>query len=225
MVGGFVSDPENSNSLAPIIRETSEKGALEAVVPINGDCVFGPVPSRDEVRRAISDLQRFVKAHSASKSELDGVQQLLYRFDQTNMLQSPGYAKFHDAFSTMQTEPAFQNTVASISSDKAVWEAIQSNKAVQDLQGSIFAAKKERLLTCSEEEPDIMALIIRWILKFTRSKLLELAESFGLLVSEMIQSSPKDKPTSELDHLLEEKVRSSLLLSVIIMLIVVISRS
>ncbi|XP_073023487.1 uncharacterized protein [Primulina eburnea] len=108
---------------------------------------------------------------------------------------------------------------------KAVWEAIQSNKAVQDLQGSIFAAKKERLLNCSEEEPDIMALIIRWILKFTRSKLLELAESFGLLVNEMIQSSPKDKPTSELDHLLEEKVRSSLLLSVIIMLIAVISRS
>ncbi|XP_073291308.1 3-hydroxyisobutyryl-CoA hydrolase-like protein 1, mitochondrial [Primulina huaijiensis] len=225
MEGGFVSDTENSNSLEPIIGKTSDKGALEAVVPSNGDCVFGPVPSRVEVRRAISDLQRFVNTHSASKSELDGVQQLLYRLDQTNMLQSPGYAKFHDAFSTMQVEPAFRNTVASISSDKAVWEAIQSNKAVQDLRGSIFAAKKKTFLNCLEEEPDIIALIMRWILNFTRSRVLELAESFGLLVNEMIQSSPKDKPASELENLLEEKVRSSLLLSIIIMLIVVITRS
>ncbi|KZV43496.1 hypothetical protein F511_19040 [Dorcoceras hygrometricum] len=220
---GFASDPENSNSLAPIIGETSEKGAIEAVLPRNGDCVLGPVPSRDEVRRAISDLQRFVDTNSASKSELDGVQQLLSRLDQTNMLQSPGYEKFHEAVSAMQGDPAFRNTVASISSDKAVWEAIQYNKAVQDLQGSVFAAKKERLLNYSEEQ-DIIALILRWILNVTRSKVLELAESFGFLVNEMIHSSHKDKPISELDHLLEEKVRSSLLLSIVIMLIVVITR-
>ncbi|XP_073138112.1 uncharacterized protein [Henckelia pumila] len=224
-MGGSASDPENSNSLAPIMGETSDKGAVEAVVPSNGDCVLGPVPSQDEVRRAISDLQRFVNAHSASKSELDGVQQLLHRLDQTNMLQSPGYAKFRDAFRTMQVEPAFKNTVTSISCDKAVWEAIQRNKAVQDLPGSIFAAKKGRLLNCSEEEADIIFLILRWILNFTRSRVLELAERFGFLLAEMIQSSPKDKPTSELDHLLEEKVRSSLLLSIVIMLIVVITRS
>ncbi|KAL0288101.1 UNVERIFIED_CONTAM: hypothetical protein Sradi_7106800 [Sesamum radiatum] len=188
-----------------------------------GDCAFGSVPSRVEVERAILDLQRFMHGLSASKSGLDGLQGWLHHHD-PKMLQSPGFVKFQDAFSMMQEQPALQNMVVSISSDKAVWEAILSNKAVQELQGSISAVKEAKQLSYNEE-PDIAMLILRWIMSFTKSKILELVEKFIQLVNEIFQSSPKEKPTSELTDHLEEKVRSSLLLSVVILLIVVVTRS
>ncbi|KAG8363418.1 hypothetical protein BUALT_Bualt19G0020300 [Buddleja alternifolia] len=142
-----------------------------------------------------------------------------------------------------------QNMVVSISSDKAVWEAILSNKAVQDIQGSISARfsslkskdrtegkvmvllmlsdfyGKEEKLKSYNEEPDISILILKWIMEFTRSKILELVDKFGLLVNEILKPAPKEKPTSELTDLLEEKVRSSLLLSVVIIFIVVVTRN
>ncbi|KAI3449075.1 hypothetical protein Pfo_005740 [Paulownia fortunei] len=188
-----------------------------------GDCIFGSVPSRVEVERAILDLQRFMHGLTTSRSERDGLQGLLYH-NGSKMTQAPGFVKFCDAFSMMQKEPSLLNMVISISCDKAVWEAILSNKAVQDLRGSIPAAKEEKLLSYSEE-PDLAILILRWIMGFTKSKVLELIEKFGLLVNEIFQPAPKEKPTSELTDLLEEKVRSSLLLSVVILLIVVATRS
>ncbi|GFP91104.1 hypothetical protein PHJA_001254400 [Phtheirospermum japonicum] len=117
--------------------------------------------------------------------------------------------------------------VISISCDKAVWDSILSNKAVQDLQGS--TASKEKLLMSYAEEQDIAILIMKWVAGFTKSTLSELVEKFALLVSDIFKSSSpkkaKDKPTSELADLLEEKIRSSLLLSVVILLIVVVTRN
>lgn len=60
---------------------------------------------------------------------------------------------------------------------------------------------------------------------FTKSKVLELVEKFLFLVHEIIQPATKEAPTSDVTDLLEEKVRSSLLLSVAIVLIVVVTRN
>ncbi|KAK6121625.1 hypothetical protein DH2020_044633 [Rehmannia glutinosa] len=189
----------------------------------NGDYIFGSVPSRVEVERAILDLQRFMQSLSINRSELDGLRGLLHQ-NESKMLQSHGFVKFCDAFSMMQKEPSFQNMVISISCDEAVWEAILSNKAAQDLQASIPAAKEEKLVSYTEK-PDIEILILKWIMGFTKSKVLEIFEKFVLLVNEIFRSDQKEKPTSELTDLLEEKVRSSLLLSVVILVIVGVTRN
>lgn len=184
------------------------------------DSILGPVPSRSEVEKAILDLQRFMQSYSASKSEFNGIKGLLHGHD-SKMLHTPGFVRLRDAFNMMQSEPPLQNLVASLSCDKAVWEAILSNKAIQNLQA---AAKEQKLLT-SAEEPDITILIFRWIADFTKSKILELVEKFLLLINEILQPNQKEKPTSDLTDLMEDKVRSSFLLSVLIILIVVTTRS
>lgn len=85
-------------------------------------------------------------------------------------------------------------------------------------------ADKEEKQLRSPEEPGISVLIMKWIMGFTRSKVLELLEKFGSLVKEILEPGSKEKPTSELTDLLAEKVRSSFLLSFVILLIVVITR-
>ncbi|KAK6120717.1 hypothetical protein DH2020_045542 [Rehmannia glutinosa] len=202
------------NSLAAIF------GGSQSCSQNNGDCIFGSVPSRVEVERAILDLQRFLSIY---RSEHNGLLGLLHH-NESKMLQSHGFVKFCDTFSMMQKEPSFQNMVTSISCDEAVWEAILSNKAAQDLQASIHAAKEEKPVRYTEK-PDIEILILKWIMGFTKSKVLEIFEKFVLLVNEIFQSDQKEKPTSELTDLLEEKVRSSLLLSVVILVIVVVTRN
>ncbi|XP_051132399.1 uncharacterized protein LOC127252321 [Andrographis paniculata] len=189
----------------------------------NGDSVFGSVPSRFEVEKAILDLERFMSGLSNSKSELNGVKGLLHD-QQSKILEAPGFAKFMEAFSMMRSDPAFQKSVASISSDKAVWEALMSNKAVRRLQDSIPKAKQQELLTYSEE-PDIAILILKWITDFTKAKILELVDKFLLLVNEILQPVLKRRPSSDRPQLLDEKVRSSFVLSVVIILIVITTRS
>ncbi|KAL7083357.1 hypothetical protein ACP275_14G156400 [Erythranthe tilingii] len=192
-----------------------------------GGSVFGSVPTRFEVEKAILDLQRLMHGLSNTKPKLDGLQSLVRNEDEySRMLQAPGFLKFRDTFSMMQREPSFQNTVISISCDRAVWEAILSNNAVHDLRGSIPPAKEEVKGVSCNQETDIAIVVLKWIMGFTKSKVFELVEKFGFLVNEILQTGPKGKSNSDnVADLLEEKVRSSLLLSLVIVLIVVVTRN
>lgn len=88
-----------------------------------------------------------------------------------------------------------------------------------------FLASEEERMQTSNEEADIANLILKWILGFTISKIVDAIEKIGLMMAELFLPADKEKPTSELTDLVEEKIRSSLLLSVIILLIVVVTRS
>lgn len=54
---------------------------------------------------------------------------------------------------------------------------------------------------------------------------MDVIEKIGLMMAELFVPGDKEKPTSELTDLVEEKIRSSLLLSVVILLIVVVTRN
>ncbi|KAL3537041.1 hypothetical protein ACH5RR_000407 [Cinchona calisaya] len=182
-------------------------------------CVFGSAPSRFEVENAMADLQRFMPGEV--KSDFHWHQPIVFPRDSI-MLQSPGYGRIHDAFRMLQREPSVQNMVVSISCDKAVWNAILNNNAVKNLQGSLSAGEKMQTFT---EEADIANLILKWILGFTKTKVVDMIEKIGLMMAELFLPADKEKPTSELTDLVEEKIRSSLLLSVVIILIVVVTRN
>ncbi|KAH6812177.1 hypothetical protein C2S51_025939 [Perilla frutescens var. frutescens] len=233
MGGGFMF-AANSTSLSAATppfsatRSSPTPATCTGIQPCYGsvnDCIFGPVPSRAEVENAILELQRFMEGVSTTnKPEVEGFH------GQLGFHQYPGFIKFSDAFAMMQAEPPLQSLVVSISCDKAVWESILSNKAVDDLRGSLAAAaaagKEEKQVRCSTNECELAEIIWRWIIGFTKSKAIEMVEKFVSVVSEMFKHAPcrDDEPTSELHHLLDQKIRSSLLLSIIILLIVVVSR-
>jgi hypothetical protein len=143
-----------------------------------------------------------------------------------SMLKSLGFGNVDDAFSLLQIDPSVQRMVSSISSDKAVWDAILSNNAVQNLQQSLSAAKEVRPQS-SSEKPDLATMIVDWILDIAKAKVLELIEQFISLVTMIFQPPEQKKKfaAQNTDGRLDEKLRSSLLLSVIILLIVVVTRA
>ncbi|XP_060218933.1 uncharacterized protein LOC132645765 [Lycium barbarum] len=192
------------------------------------DSSFGSVPSSWEVEKALSELQSFMSGRYAPREEMDWLEPMPNPH-QSTLLQSPGYARFYDAFHMLQNEPSIQRLVCSIACDKAVWEAMMENKAVQNLQGSLICAAKEEESQRPTGESDIGSLIVKWIMGITTSTLAELIQSFGSLLREIIneifEPTKKEKSTSELNDLLEEKIRSSFLLSLVLLLIVVVTRS
>nr|KAJ0218375.1 hypothetical protein LSAT_V11C300153100 [Lactuca sativa] len=77
-----------------------------------------------------------------------------------------------------------------------------------------------------KQELNSTSLLIKWIFSFMKLKITELIDRLEVFILERIQIvTRKSKSTSKVDDILEEKVRSSLLLSVVILLIVVITRS
>lgn len=103
------------------------------------DPAFGSVPSSWEVEKALSDLQSFMSGYYAPKEEMNWLEPALNPH-QSTLLKSPGNARFYDAYHMLQNEPSIQRLVCSIACDRAVWEAMMSNKAVQNLQGPLICA-------------------------------------------------------------------------------------
>ena len=66
--------------------------------------------------------------------------------------------------------------------------------------------------------------ILMWILDATKAKVIELIEKFLSLVNELFQPPKSNNPTEGNKEQMEEKIRSSLLLSVVILLIAVVAR-
>ncbi|KAI3700954.1 hypothetical protein L2E82_45595 [Cichorium intybus] len=179
---------------------------------------FGPVPSKIEVENAISDLRRVMNGFCATNSELLDSSRTL--------MKSLGQKRLLDAYHLLQTDASVQKLVLSISSDIEVWDAILKNDAVRDFQLSLPAKAHEEKNMGYKQELDSTSLIIKWIFAFMKLKITELIEKLEVFVFATIQSVSKEtKSTSKLDYMLEEKVRSSLLLSVVILLIVVVTRS
>ncbi|XP_052170864.1 uncharacterized protein LOC127787056 [Diospyros lotus] len=216
--------PVAANSTAsfrPIGTNSSCPGENKSVVWSYYDSVFGPVPSPTEANKAISDLQSFLL--SFQKPGFDWLHQMISLYS-PRMLQSLGYRRVDDAFRLLQTEPSIQKMVVSISSDKAVWDAIMNNKAVQDLRQSLCRAKEEGPES-SGEDFDLAAQIVKWILDMAKAMVMELIEKFSSLVDKLFQPPDSKNPAAEIGNKLDNELRSSLLLSIVIILIVVVTRA
>eukprot|EP00257_Ricinus_communis_P024326 XP_015584506.1 uncharacterized protein LOC8265826 [Ricinus communis] len=170
--------------------------------------VFGPVPSQFEVETAIASLQNFMQGVSSSG---------LLRV-------SHGYERVADAFHLLQKDPIVKRLVLSLSSDKALWNAVMNNEMLQQLRGSCLAsAEKSRIQGCNQETDDVCTIMLSWIMNMTKARVTELIQNFQSLMSEIFQPPEKGKPAEE-SREVDDKIRSSLLLSVVILLIVVVAR-
>lgn len=208
------------------VQPTDGREDDDRAVGSNYDSVFRLVPSHIEVDRAISNLQRFMLG--LRTTEFEWLQKMLYLHN-PSMLKSLGFGSVDDAFRLLQTDPSVQRMVSSISSDKAVWDAILSNKAVQNLQHSLVSAAKEERpqAQSSSEKTDLATMIVDWILDIAKAKVLELIEQFISLMTMIFQppNHKKNLVAANTDGRLDEKLGSSFLLSIVILLIVVVTRA
>lgn len=192
--------------------------------------IFRHVPSQSEVQNAISDLRRVMDGFCTRNSDKNGAEKIieqLFPYDSSRtLLRSLGEKRLLDAYHLLQTDTSVQRLVASISSDTEVWDAILKNNAVQDLQDLLPHSGNEEKAKTYNQEIDSTTLMVKWIFAFMRLKFMELIEKLEVFVTGALQSiSKQGNFTSEVDDLLEEKVRSSLLLSVVVLLVVVVTRS
>ncbi|PWA73965.1 hypothetical protein CTI12_AA256940 [Artemisia annua] len=191
------------------------------------------VPSQLEVLNAMSDFQRVMNGFSAPTVEVRGLGLIMEQrpmCDSSRIITKSLHQKrLLDAYHLLQTDHSVQRLVLSLSSDTRVWNAILVNDAVQDLQGRPMphaATATAGMATSYRHQLESTSVIVEWICGFMKSKLVDLIDKLEIFVLKALQSLTEEStPTLTLDNMLEEKLRSSLLLSVVILLIVVVTRS
>ncbi|KAH9733298.1 hypothetical protein KPL70_010541 [Citrus sinensis] len=204
--------------------ESVDRSEEKRASGLSDNTVFGPVPSNIEVENAVAALQSFMDRISSFGTELKW---LLGRCDPAiSLSQGQGYGRgVYDAFRMLQSDPSVKRLVVSLSSDRAVWEAVINNELVRKLRESLYAADNA-LKHNSDEEPNMAADILKWILDTTKAKVTELIEKFQALMDQIFKPFDSDQnPTEETRGDLEDKVRSSFLLSIVILVIVVVARA
>ncbi|XP_043690287.1 uncharacterized protein LOC122641033 [Telopea speciosissima] len=204
--------------------------------------IFGAVPSLDEVEDAVSSLKQIVAPalysqfyedrtsslerdipdHIADPARSELVEPNLHLYNRKPS-QSHQYGRVFDAFHLLQTAPSIQRMVVSLSSDKAVWDAVLNNEMVKELKES-FCIVKDAISQRSDGSPDTTASILKWILDNTKAMVMELIEKLTKLVNDMFEPPQKENTAATTD-LFEKRLRSSLMLSIVVLLIVVVTRA
>ncbi|KAG8638512.1 uncharacterized protein LOC110600028 isoform X2 [Manihot esculenta] len=230
----------------------------ETAIRVADDFVLGPVPSSDEVHSAVSALTQVFDvasypqlitdkfAYNVDKdvtdrnptgmlfrvspagSDLDWVEPSPY-LGNPRVLRSYGPDRVYDAFHLLQTEPSIQRMVISLSSDKAVWDAVLNNDVVRELREAYHAeivtsSTTERSgETGNDSNPALDA--VKWIFENTKAKFMEAIEKITKLMNELFKAPNDDKKTTGATDQFEEKLRTGFLLSVVVLLVVVVSRA
>ncbi|XP_049396754.1 uncharacterized protein LOC125860779 isoform X2 [Solanum stenotomum] len=148
----------------------------------------------------------------------------------SKLLQSYGSNRVYDAFHLLQTEPSIQKMVISLSSDKAVWDAVLNNEAVREIRDSLKQADNGLQAGNSEEgldksDSDGTVDIISWIVVNTKEKVLEIVEKIIEFVNEWFQPPEEEKTSPGNTDPFEEKLRTSFFLSIVVLLVVVVARA
>ncbi|KAJ9164038.1 hypothetical protein P3X46_023655 [Hevea brasiliensis] len=148
----------------------------------------------------------------------------------SRMLRPYGPDSVYDAFHLLQTEPSVQRMVISLSSDKAVWDAVLNNEVVRELRETYCAEEKISSLTTESSDetgddssPALNA--VKWIFENTKAKFTEAIEKITKLMNELFKAPNNEKKTTEAADPFEEKLRTSFLLSVVVLLVVVVTRA
>lgn len=248
------SSSSSSSSSSPPLA-TTPASASSHHSPIDGEeeqhklgisrgFIFGPAPSVQEVKDAISILEQMVASLTLSQvlgdrfvhnldeevrvGEIPASIELLNRrisASSAQHLHRPNASKVLDAFRLLKSNPSVQRMVVSLSSDEDVWNAVMNNELVQNLHASLGSddrlhAVKTNITNKSSKGPDIVGMILGWIYENTKMKIVEIISNIMLLMSVVFHSSEKEKIFDTTNDLL----RSSLMLVVMVFVIVIVTR-
>ncbi|KAI8537167.1 hypothetical protein RHMOL_Rhmol09G0004400 [Rhododendron molle] len=222
----------------------------------NDDFVFRPVPSKDEVQNAVLSIQQVLDQTSFSKfikgrlpynsdndvakeiasprmnrvsssvgQELDWIEPSFHLCN-PRMLQYHGYDRVYDAFHLLHSDPSIQRMVMSLSSDKAVWDAVLNNEVVRELRESLIKADGSVPENQSDRSDGFNAAadILNWIFNNTKAEVLKLMEKITKLVNGLFQPR-EDETTGGATEPIEGKLQTSLMLTIVVLLIVVVTRT
>lgn len=188
---------------------------------------YGYNSDKEAVDQNSSPINRLRRVSSVG-SELDWIEPSMQLCNpRTIWPQGSTRDRVYDAFHLLQNDPYVQRMVVSLSSDEAVWDAVLKNKVVRELRESLQAVEGN-ILQSSDKSPDKSAcaatVILKWIVDSAKAKVMEIIEKISKLVNELFQTVESEKDAGEFESF-DEKLRSSFMLSVMVLLVVVVTRS
>ncbi|XVF54944.1 hypothetical protein PTKIN_Ptkin05aG0221600 [Pterospermum kingtungense] len=191
---------------------------------------FSSNTGKDVAHQITSPNGSMHRIHSAG-SESDWKEPSLHLYN-TGALQPYGSNRVFDAFHLLQTEPMVQKMVFSLSSDEAVWNAVLNNEVVRELRESYYAAEDNNPPSSDEssdsnsDDSSKETDIVRWIFENTKAKVMDIFEKITKLANDLFKLPPDNETkTAGTPDLFEERLRTSFLLSVVVLLIVVVTRA
>ncbi|EOA18430.1 hypothetical protein CARUB_v10006974mg [Capsella rubella] len=142
------------------------------------------------------------------------------------------YDQVYNAFDLLRTEPSVQRMVVSLSSDKAVWDAVMNNdvvREIRDLYNNGISQDEENSDDTPEEHNAAMDFI-KWVFDNTMVKATEVFVKITKVVAELFNSYNDDGVNkkgkdAKFNNWLEEKLMTSVLLSIVVLLVVMVSRA
>ncbi|KAF3626110.1 putative leucine-rich repeat receptor-like protein kinase TDR-like [Capsicum annuum] len=203
---------------------------------------LGYKSNKDTTAELASSINLMREVRSSSGSASDWIEPSMHICN-SKLLKSYGSNRVYDAFHLLQTEPSIQKMVISLSSDKAVWDAVLNNEAVREIRDSLKQVDKfdysyilvdaadNGLQAGSSEEglnksdSDGTVDIISWIFVNTKEKVLEIVEKIIEFVNEWFQPPEEETTSEENTDPFEGRLRTSFFLSVVVLLVVVIARA
>ncbi|WOK94525.1 hypothetical protein Cni_G03229 [Canna indica] len=135
-------------------------------------------------------------------------------------LQSQGQQNILKIFDLLRVNPSLQKIVVSLSSDKAIWEAVMKNEAVKEIKQSFLTEDGNNQYEFLNGVGDIVSIIVKWILENIKTKVMGLLVTITQLVNELFHTVDGHKGLDLLDDIL----RSLFMLSLMVTIVVVMKR-
>uniref|UniRef100_A0A1J3HDL5 Transmembrane protein n=1 Tax=Noccaea caerulescens TaxID=107243 RepID=A0A1J3HDL5_NOCCA len=208
----------------PVVVEEEEEEFDWVAVEREAGVITDKAPEIDEVEDAFSALRLMFVDDDDDKSEdqvsesefVDWIEPPL-QLCNTRLLQPYMLDRFYDAFHQFQTDPSVQRMVMSLSSDKAVWDAVMNNEVVREL-----ITNAER----SEEESCAAADFIRRLFERSAIKIMDAMERVTKYVTDLFSVVPGDETVVLATGAapVMEKLQMTVLLTVLVLLIVLVTR-
>ncbi|KAG2652810.1 uncharacterized protein LOC120656693 [Panicum virgatum] len=199
--------------------------------------VFWSPPTIDEVAGAVTSIQEVFEnpfgvdsdttnrqtallstsGHSSGNSSGsdDWIEPAAYVLNSTALL-SREHRHVLDAFRLLQKDPTVQKMVMSLSCDKAVWNAVMNNEAVQDFRRSLHDGKENDRKGGAGGPSEVL----KWILDSAQTKILEFLDNVMKIFNMLIRpQEDEEKPDAYSDA-----VKVSFMLTVFVFIVVAIAR-
>jgi len=199
--------------------------------------VFWSPPTIDEVTGAVTSIQEVFEnpfdvdsdttnrqtallttsGHSSGNSSGsdDWIEPAAYVLNSTALL-SREHRNVLDAFRLLQKDPTIQKMVMSLSCDKAVWNAVMNNEAVQDFRRSLHDGKENDRKGGAGGPSEVL----KWILDSAQAKILEFLDNVMKIFNMLIRpQEDEEKPDAYGDA-----VKVSFMLTVFVFIVVAIAR-
>ncbi|TKY68004.1 hypothetical protein E2542_SST10901 [Spatholobus suberectus] len=238
----------------PPHSDADDSGTVSVDATQHDDAFFGPVPSEIEIQNALSSLQQvfgsasrvkhvrnicyckldsevgevpntpLVNQVSSDGPETDWKEPSLSSYN-PRMLQADGSDKAAFAIHLLQNDTFVQRMVNSLSSDKSVWEAVLNNEVVRELRKAITSERDRSSNGMDNNDSPNAKNVIMRLSDAAKAKLMEAFEKITKLVKKLFQSARRWKAAYEgKSNSFKDRLRVSVMLSIMIFLIVVVDR-